>query len=96
LLAADPGRAWTVAALAQEVACSPRHLQRQLQAQQVSFSALLSQARLTHAAKHLVSTPQSAAEIGYACGYADQAHFNREFKRHTAFTPLAYRAHFAV
>ncbi len=96
LLAADPGRAWTLAALAEELAFSPRHLQRQLQAQQTSFSALLSQARLTHAAKSLVTTRHSAAEIGYACGYADQAHFNREFKRHTAFTPMAYRQHFAA
>jgi AraC-like DNA-binding protein len=95
LLAADPGHAWNLAGLAQELGTSPRQLQRQLQAQQLSFSALLSQARVTQAAKRLVATAQSAAEIGYACGYADQAHFNREFKRHTAFTPLAYRQHFA-
>ena len=96
LLAADPGRGWSLAALAQEMATSPRSLQRQLQAEQVSFTALRSQARSTQAAKSLVSTSQSAAQIGYACGYADQAHFNREFKRHTAFTPLAYRQHFAA
>jgi AraC-like DNA-binding protein len=96
LLTADPGRAWNVASLAQELATSPRQLQRQLQAQRLTFSALLSQARVTQAAQRLVAAPQSAAEIGYACGYADQAHFNREFKRHTAFTPLAYRQHFAA
>jgi AraC-like DNA-binding protein len=96
LLQTDPGRAWTVAALAEELTTSSRDLQRQLQAQQSSFSALLSQAHLTQAAKSLVTTRQSASEIGYACGYADQAHFNREFKRHTAFTPLAYRQHFAA
>jgi AraC-like DNA-binding protein len=95
LLAADPGRAWSVAALATALAMSPRHMQRQFQSQQLSFSALLSQARSTQAAKCLVTTTQSASEIGYACGYADQAHFNRDFKRHTAFTPLAYRGHFA-
>jgi AraC-like DNA-binding protein len=92
----DPGRAWSVAALAQELSTSPRQLQRVLQSQQVSFTALRSQARLAHAAKCLVATTQSAAEIGYACGFADQAHFNREFKRHSAFTPLAYRRHFTI
>lgn len=96
LMGRDPGRAWSVAALAEELSTSPRQLQRLLQSQQVSFTALLSEARLAHAAKCLVATTQSAAEIGYACGYADQAHFNREFKRHSAFTPLAYRSHFTV
>ena len=95
LLAADVGRAWTVAALAKEMATSARHLQRRLQAQQTSFSALLCGARLAQASKYLVGTQQSSAEIGYACGYADQAHFNREFKRHTALTPAAYRTEFA-
>jgi AraC-like DNA-binding protein len=95
-LGRDPGRAWSVAALAEELSTSPRQLQRVLQSQQVSFTALRSQARLAHAAKCLVATTQSAAEIGYACGFADQAHFNREFKRHSAFTPLAYRQHFTI
>jgi AraC-like DNA-binding protein len=96
LLARDPGRAWSVAALAEELSTSTRQLQRVLHSQQVSFTTLLSQGRLAHAAKCLVATTQSAAEIGYACGFADQAHFNREFKRHSAFTPLAYRQHFTV
>jgi AraC-like DNA-binding protein len=95
-LSADPGRGWSLAALAQEMATSPRSLQRQLQAERVSFAALRSQVRSTQAARYLVTTSQSAAQIGYACGYTDQAHFNREFKRHTAFTPLAYRQHFAA
>jgi AraC-like DNA-binding protein len=94
LLSADAGRAWTVAALAKEMTTSTRHLQRRLQAQQTSFSALLTGARLAQASKYLVGTQQGAAEIGYACGYADQAHFNREFKRHTAMTPSAYRLAF--
>lgn len=31
-------------------------------------------------------------EIGYQLGFYDQAHFIRVFKKHTAFTPLQYKA----
>jgi AraC-like DNA-binding protein len=34
--------------------------------------------------------------VGFACGYADQPHFTRDFKRRTAMTPAAYRSAFAV
>ena len=37
----------------------------------------------------------STAEVGYMCGFADQAHFTRQFKRHTAMTPALYRSEFA-
>jgi AraC-like DNA-binding protein len=35
------------------------------------------------------------AQVGYVCGFADQAHFTRQFKRHTAMTPGLYRSEFA-
>jgi len=46
-------------------------------------------------AQLLTGSPASPAEIGYACGFADQAHFTREFKRRTALTPALYRAEFS-
>ena len=95
-LSRDPARPWTVAALAGEMAMAARSLQRLLAKEQSSFSALLAQARATSAAHALTTTAQSFAQIGYACGYADQAHFGREFKRHTALTPLQYRSEFSA
>lgn len=95
-LSRDIAYAWSIDALALELNIAVRSLQRKLAAQQSSFSAQLAQARAAHAAQLLATTAQSPAQIGYACGYADQAHFGREFKRHTALTPLQYRAEFSA
>jgi AraC-like DNA-binding protein len=47
-------------------------------------------------ARLLAESPQSPAQIGYLCGFSDQAHFTREFKRHSAVTPARFREQFAV
>lgn len=93
-LAADPGRGWTVGALARETASSPRTLQRRLADQGLSFTQLLSKARLTGAARLLAADSMPTAQVGYVCGFADQAHFTRQFKQHTAMTPGLYRSEF--
>ena len=33
----------------------------------------------------------SLTELAYSCGFADQSHFIRIFKKHTGLTPLAFR-----
>ncbi len=96
LLAADPGRRWTLQTLAGDMSTSPRSLQRRLAAGQSSFSARLLEVRLAQAAKLLANSRQPPAEIGYVCGFSDQAHFTREFKRHTALTPGKFREQFAA
>lgn len=95
-LMADPGRAWTVHSLAAELGRAPRSLQRQLALAGSSFGQLLGEARAALAARLLTQGQASAAEIGYVCGYADQAHFTRAFKRQAALTPALYRAQFAA
>ncbi len=52
---------------------------------------MLADVRLAAASRLLLGGTQSPAEIGYLCGYADQAHFTREFKRQTALTPAQFR-----
>lgn len=93
-LAADPGRGWTVDALARETASSPRTLQRRLAGQGVSFTQLLSKARVAGAARLLAADNMPTAQVGYVCGFADQSHFTRQFKQHTAMTPALYRSEF--
>lgn len=95
VLAADPGRAWRVHTLAAALHTAPRSLQRALAAAGSGFSALLSEVRASHAGDLLARGELSTAEVGYVCGYADQAHFTREFKRHTALTPARFREQFA-
>jgi len=95
-LADDPGRGWTVDMLAQATACTPRTLQRRLALRGMSFTQLLSDARLTSAARLLAVSAMPMAEVGYVCGFADQAHFTRQFKHRTAMTPGLYRNAFAL
>jgi AraC-like DNA-binding protein len=93
LLAADPVRRWTVAGLAAETATSVRTLQRQLRPVG-GFAALLGAVRAGRAADLLVTGSHPLGVVGFACGYADQPHFTRDFRRRTAMTPAAYRAAF--
>lgn len=95
-IAADPGRSWTVGVLAAEAGLTARTLQRRFTQSQTSFRLLVAQARLAAAARLLATTAVATAEVAYICGYADQAHLTREFKRHTALTPARYRAEFAA
>jgi AraC-like DNA-binding protein len=95
-LATDLGRDWSLAVLARALQTSPRSLQRQMASAQISYSVLLAEVRASRAGELLSTTDVSPAEIGYVCGYADQAHFTREFKRQTALTPASFRRQFAA
>ena len=62
--------------------CTPGEYQRKL--------------RVKQAACELTITRRTLAEIALSCGFADQAHFSRVFKRQTGWTPARYRAGFGV
>jgi AraC-like DNA-binding protein len=47
------------------------------------------------ASRALVFTRQSMAEVALGCGFSDQSHFTREFRRHFGRTPRDYREHYA-
>ena len=48
--------------------------------------------RVEQAAELLADPAVQLNEISYACGFADQAHFSRNFKQRTGMTPSDYRA----
>lgn len=91
LIAADPARGWRIEEAAAEMGLSSRSLQRYLLAEKQTFSASLRQARTQVASRHLRQGKLSLAEIGYCCGYADQAHFQREFRKTMGITPRKFR-----
>lgn len=92
LLASDIGRGWKLQDAARRLALSRRSLQRHLATEGRSFSSVLRQARMREATALLTHEKTTLAEIGYCCGYADQAHFQRDFLRAVNMTPRGFRS----
>lgn len=93
-LASDLVVAPPVQEAAGRLGTSTRTLQRELRAHGLSYSQVLQRARCDAAARQLLHTPLSLAEIGFVCGFSDQAHFSRSFRRSVALTPAAFRREF--
>jgi len=51
---------------------------------------------LAAAAKLLTASDESLAGIAVSCGYFDQSHFCRQFKRYAGMAPSTYRKAFGV
>jgi transcriptional regulator GlxA family with amidase domain len=43
----------------------------------------------------LLQQAMPVSEVGFVCGYADQAHLTREFRKRLGVTPAKYRELFA-
>ncbi|MGY1595147.1 helix-turn-helix domain-containing protein [Geodermatophilus sp. SYSU D00708] len=56
---------------------------------------LIQRRRLQEAAERLRSRSTTLAEVAAVLGYADQAHFSRDFARVTAMTPRAFATRYA-
>lgn len=96
-IALDPARTWRLPDLAEEFCLSPRTLQRRLSEADTHLSRLVEQVRLEIASDLLSESRETGlAEIGFLCGFSDQAHFNRRFKNLTGVTPGMYRRDFSV
>jgi AraC-like DNA-binding protein len=50
--------------------------------------------RLRIASRALIDTDDTLSEIGLSCGFADQSHFTREFRRHFGRPPREYREYY--
>lgn len=90
----DPAAQHTVDALAHHAGLARRSLQRALTKGGLSCRHIVTEARARLAAQWLLESPHGLAEIGFACGFADQPHFTREFARHVGLTPARYRQAF--
>jgi AraC-like DNA-binding protein len=81
--------------LAAQLRLPPRSLQRQLALQGWHWRGLLAEARCRAATEQLLRGGESLAEVGFACGYADQAHLTRALRARSGLTPAAFRRSFA-
>lgn len=81
--------------LAKVAKMSVRSFERQFQASfHVTPQKYLRRLRLGIAARSLIYTTQSLSELALSCGFGDQSHFTREFRRQFGRTPRAYREHY--
>ncbi len=79
-------------AMADAAGLSASHFVRQFRATmgQAPHQYLL-QRRVEHAKRRLEATDPSIAEVAFECGFANQEHLTRVFKRFFGITPGAYR-----
>lgn len=91
MLLEDLARGWELADVAEALHMSTRTLQRRLKDRGLSFSRLIRRLRVEAASRLLCNSGLALADIGYACGFSDQAHFQREFKRQSGMTPRRLR-----
>lgn len=80
---------------AAELGMSRRSFQRALATEGLRYSQLQAEVRFRLAGWHLLHADLPIAEIGFVCGYADQAHLTREFKRRVGVTPARYQGMFS-
>ncbi len=80
----------SLAAVARELACSERTVQRKLGHYRLSYQHLLDGVREQLALKYLQQTSLSLTEVSMLLGFSEQSAFNRAFKHWTGSTPGEY------
>lgn len=89
----DPAAPWTNRELARRsglsVSAFERGFRKHLQTSPMQF---LKRLRLARAAAALVQTGSQISEIARECGFSDQAHLSRDFKRLFGTSPKSWRA----
>lgn len=91
MISDDLLRRWTIADVADHIGQSRRTLQRRLTEAGMNFSILVRAIRIHEACCMLTDTDASLTEIGYCCGFADSAHFTRDFGASTKMSPSEFR-----
>jgi AraC-like DNA-binding protein len=83
----------SIGALSRALACSRKTLIKRFHAQiGLTPKAVAGILRFEHAAGRLrAGDEESWTELALSCGYSDQAHFNRDFRRYSGRTPTEYR-----
>jgi AraC-like DNA-binding protein len=83
----------SIGALSRDLSCSRKTLIQRFRAQiGLSPKSVAGILRFAYAVARIRSADeQSWAELAIACGYYDQAHFNRDFRRYSGRTPREFQ-----
>ena len=88
----DYSQSLEVAEIAQQVGLSTSQLNRRFRAVfQMPPSEYLQRVRVHEASRRLVDGDQAISEIALECGFYDQAHLTRTFRRWMGMTPRDFR-----
>jgi AraC-like DNA-binding protein len=79
-----------IGSLAKTLGMSTRSLQRELNAQGLTYRTILEQTRMQEAHRLLAHGSNNLTHIAVKLGYSDLAHFSRAFKRRFDIPPSAY------
>ena len=84
----------SIGALSRDLSCSRKTLIQRFHAQVgLSPKAVAGILRFEFAVERIRSADEESwADLAIACGYYDQAHFNRDFRRFSGRTPRAFQA----
>jgi AraC-like DNA-binding protein len=89
---ANYGRSLKVGDLARRADLSPSQLQREFRRLfGMTVGDYILRLRLLMARRRLRTTTNAVGRIATECGFYDQAHFTRAFRKYTGQTPLDYR-----
>lgn len=83
----------SLSVIAEAIGRHPSHLARVFRRQfHCSIGDYVRRLRLEYAAKQLIETEKTFAEIASTAGFYDQSHFANAFRNYTGLTPTEYRA----
>lgn len=92
LLHDQPNESYNLVRLSHELNIHPVHLSRHFKKYfHTNLGEYLRMQRLNQALGLLKEGQQSSTAIAYECGFSDQSHFIRLFKRQFGLTPMAYQ-----
>jgi AraC family transcriptional regulator of arabinose operon len=88
-----PEEKWSIIRLSKQANLSPSHFQR-LYKQTFGISCITDAiaCKIEYAKTSLASTDSTVREISTRCGYENEEHFMRQFKREVGMTPSQYRS----
>ncbi len=87
-----PEERWSIATLSQRANLSPSHFQRLYkQTFGISCNSDVITSKIEYAKASLTDTSNTVREISILCGYENEEHFMRQFKRIVGVTPTNYR-----
>lgn len=88
----NPNKNWSIPLMAHKLHISCGHLQNIYK--ETFFTSCMSdviESRITYGKELLTNSVLSVREISYLCGYQNEVHFMRQFKKLTDLTPSEYR-----